>query len=198
MDSSQIALALGSSLTAGLNLYVTVLALGLMQRLQVLQLPPGLAPLADTWVLCAAALLLTMEFVADKVPYVDNVWDAVHTFIRVPAGALLAAGAVSHASPHLMWIAALAGGFVTLTAHSAKATTRLAVNSTPEPFTNWFLSLSEDGLSVAMIWLISKHPVIAIGIAVLLLAGFVSLIYLFYGFFRKFLRRLRQPRLSTE
>ncbi len=189
MDISNLALALGSSLTAGLNLYITVLALGLMQRYDVISLPPQLQLLSNPWVLGAAAVLLVIEFVADKVPYIDNVWDAVHTFIRVPAGALLAAGAMGSARPEVTWIAALVGGFVTLTSHGAKASTRLAVNSTPEPFTNWLLSVTEDVVSLGLLWLVSSHPYIAFISALVLLAVFIGLLYMFYRFLRYLFRR---------
>jgi hypothetical protein len=170
VEISSIALALGSSLTAGLNLYITVLTLGLMQRYELISLPLHLQPLAHPWVLGAAAVMLVIEFVADKIPYVDNIWDSVHTFIRVPAGALLAAGAMGSARPEVTWVAALLGGFVTLTSHGAKASTRLAVNSTPEPFSNWFLSLTEDVVSLGLLWLVSSHPYAAFISALVLLA----------------------------
>src|SRR4030042_5363430 len=111
MDITSVALALGSSLTAGLNLYITVLTLGLMNRFEVLRLPDQLQVLSNPWVLGVAAVLLLIEFIADKVPYVDNIWDAVHTFIRVPAGPLLAAGAMGDVSPHLVWGPPLVGRF---------------------------------------------------------------------------------------
>lgn len=197
MSIPNIALALGSSLTAGLNLYITILTLGLMQRYNVISLPAQLQPLANTWVLGAAAVLLVIEFVADKIPYVDNIWDAVHTFIRIPAGAFLAAGALGNVSPEATWVAALAGGFVTLTAHGAKASTRLAVNSTPEPFTNWLLSIAEDVVSLGLLWLVSSHPYIAIVTALVLLALFIGALYLFYRFLRYLFRRPR-PAVRTE
>ena len=138
--------------------------------------------------------MLVIEFVADKIPYVDNVWDTVHTFIRVPAGAFLAAASLGDAPQHFVWIAALAGGFVSLTSHGAKAGTRLAVNSTPEPFSNWFLSLAEDIISLGVLWLVSAHPYIAVVVAAALLALCGFLIYLFYRFLRVlFGRGSRQP-----
>ncbi|MEJ2082288.1 MAG: DUF4126 domain-containing protein [Acidobacteriota bacterium] len=105
MDVSQLALALGSSLAAGLNLYITIWTLGLAQRFEVLHLPADLQILANTWVLVTAGLLLVVEFFADKIPYLDNTWDAIHTFIRVPAGALLAAGALGQLSQQWIWVA---------------------------------------------------------------------------------------------
>lgn len=197
MDISNLALALGSSLTAGLNLYLTVLTLGLMQRYDIISLPAQLQPLSNPWVLAAAAVLLVIEFVADKIPYVDNIWDSVHTFIRVPAGAFLAAGAIGSTRPEVTWIAALLGGFVTLTSHGAKASTRLAVNSTPEPFTNWFLSVTEDVVSLGLLWLVSSHPYVAFISALVLLAIFAAALYMFYRFLRYLFRRPR-PAPRTE
>lgn len=195
---ANLALALGSSLTAGLNLYITVLALGLMHRFEILALPAGLEPLSHTWVLAVAGVLLAVEFLADKVPYIDNTWDAIHTFIRIPAGAVLAASALGDVPSHVLWTAALAGGFVTFTAHGAKATTRLAVNSTPEPFSNWFLSFLEDGLSLAVLWLATSHPYLAVAVSIALLAAFAAVIYLFYRFFKMIFRPRRHGRTSPE
>lgn len=189
MDISSIALALGSSLTAGLNLYITILTLGLMQRYDLISLPQQLQALSHPWVLIAAAVLLVIEFVADKVPYIDNLWDSVHTFIRVPSGAFLAGAAMGNAPPEVTWIAALLGGFVTLTSHGAKASTRLAVNSTPEPFTNWFLSLTEDVVSLGLLWLVSSHPYAAVISALVLLVIFIGALYMFYRFLRYLFRR---------
>jgi hypothetical protein len=188
-----VALALGSSLTAGLNLYITVLTLGLMNRFDVIHLPEQLQALSNPWVLGVAGLLLVVEFIADKVPYVDNVWDAVHTFVRVPAGALLAAGAMGDVPSHVAWIAAILGGFVTLTSHGAKASTRLAVNSTPEPFSNWFLSVAEDLVSLVVMWLLVGHPYVALGAAICLLALFAMAVYLFFRFLRFLFRRAPRP-----
>jgi len=197
MDISNVVLALGSSLTAGLNLYITILTLGLMQRYEILSLPDELRSLSNPWVLVAAAVLFLIEFVADKVPYVDNIWDSVHTFIRIPAGAFLAGAAMGDAPSHVTWIAALLGGFVTLSSHGAKASTRLAANSTPEPFTNWFLSGVEDVLSLGLLWLVSAHPYIALVAALVLLVLFIALIYMFYRFLRYLFRRPR-PAPRTE
>jgi hypothetical protein len=122
----------------------------------------------------------------------------VHTFIRIPAGAVLAALSFEGAPSHIVWIAALAGGFVSFTTHGAKATTRLAVNSTPEPFTNWFLSILEDVLSLAVLWLVSAHPYLAVAAALVLLAVFALVLVLFYRFFRLLFRRLRRSSLRPS
>ncbi|MGH9341160.1 MAG: DUF4126 domain-containing protein [Acidobacteriota bacterium] len=191
MDIASIALALGSSLTAGLNLYITALALGFMHRYEFIVLPPGMEVLSHDWVLVVAGVLFLVEFVADKAPYVDNLWDSMHSFIRVPAGAILAVSSLGYSElpAHYLWIAALVGGFITFSAHGAKATTRLAVNTTPEPFSNWFLSLFEDGLSLGLLWLVSRYPEIAAIVVLFLLTGFLLVIYLFFHFFKKLFRR---------
>jgi len=195
MDIPTLALAVGSSLGAGLNLYITLVTLGLMHRLDWLTLPDHLQILANPWVLGTAGVLCIIEFVADKIPYVDNVWDTIHTFIRIPAGATLAASAFSQVSPQLIWIAALLGGFVSFTAHGAKASARLAVNSAPEPFSNWFLSLLEDGVSILVLWLVSSHPYLALAVSAALVTLFTFCVYLFYRFL-KFL--FRPGRLNKE
>ncbi len=190
MDISQLALAFGSSLAAGLNLYLTVLSLGLLNRFNVIHLPSDLQVLSNPWVLTAAGALFIIEFIADKIPYVDSTWDAVHTFIRTPAGAILAVGAMSGMPSHWTWIVALLGGFVSLSAHGAKASTRLAVNASPEPFSNWTLSFLEDGVSLGILWLMSHHPYLAIGVGLALMGLFLSVIYIFF----RFLRLLFHPR----
>ena len=191
MDVSTLALALGSSLTAGLNLYLTVLVLGLLLRFEILSLPQNLEVLAHPWMLTAAGILFAVEFLADKIPYVDNTWDAVHSFIRIPAGAILAGAALGDMPTHLVWTAALVGGFISFTAHGAKASTRLAVNSTPEPFSNWFLSFAEDGLSLGVLWLVSEYPLLALGVCLILVVLFTGLMYVFFKFFRMLYRSFR-------
>ena len=196
MDIAGVALAMGSSFSAGLNLYLTVLSLGLMHRFDVLELPANMQTLAHPWVLACAGLLLTAEFAADKVPYLDNAWDAVHTFLRIPAGAALAAASFTEVPTQVLWIAGLVGGMVSFTSHGAKASTRLAVNSTPEPFSNWFISVVEDGLSLGLLWLAANHPYLALGAALLLLAAAAAILYLFFRFLKRLFRvsTVKNPR----
>jgi len=143
-----LGLALGAGFSSGLNLYATVATLGLLQRLGVLHLPQSLQVLSHPWVLGIAIALYLIEFFADKFPYFDTIWDAIHTFIRPPAAALLAFAAAGGAAPEWRWAAALLAGGVALTAHGTKASARAAVNTSPEPFSNWFLSFGEDILAV--------------------------------------------------
>ena len=158
-----LGLALGSAFTAGINLYATVAALGLAAAAGAIHLPPDLQVLAHPAVITIALVLYVVEFFADKTPYVDSAWDAVHTFIRVPAGAILAARAFGPVSPPLEFAAVLAGGSVALAAHATKASTRLAINASPEPFSNWIASIAEDVTALVGIWMIFNHPLVMLG-----------------------------------
>ena len=183
-----LGLALGAGFSSGLNLYATVATLGLLQRFGVIHLPPGLQILAHPLVLGIAAALYVIEFFADKVPYVDTIWDSVHTFIRPPAAALLAYGAAGAAAPEWRWGAALLAGGVALTAHGTKASARAAVNSVPEPFSNWALSFGEDVLAVWLTWMATAHPLAATGIVVILVAISAFLLFHLFRFVRRALR----------
>jgi hypothetical protein len=185
--------ALGTSFASGLNLYATVAAAGLFQRLGIIDLPGPLQILANPLVLGIAIALFVVEFVADKIPYVDTAWDAVHTFIRPPAAALLSYSAFAGGSFPEEWglAAALLAGGVALTSHGAKASTRAAVNVSPEPVSNWTLSFLEDGAVVFLTWLAAEHPLLTAAIVVALVILAVFLIWKLYGFFRAALRRLR-------
>jgi uncharacterized protein DUF4126 len=188
-----LSLALGAGFSSGLNLYATVATLGLLQRYGVVHLPSALEILSHPWVLGLAAALYLLEFFADKVPYVDTIWDAVHTFIRPPAAALLAYAAAAAASPEWRWGAALLAGSVALTAHGTKASARAAVNTSPEPFSNWVLSFGEDLLAVWLTWMATAHPVATTLIVAALLV--ISAFLLFYLF--RFLRRAMQRLLAA-
>lgn len=142
-----IGLALGSSWTSGINLYATVSVLGLFQKLGWAKLPGGLEVLDNWWIIGVAGGLYAIEFVADKVPYVDSVWDVVHTFIRVPAGAIIAYSATTQVDPTINVIATLVGGGLAFTSHGTKAALRATANLSPEPVSNWALSLAEDGVA---------------------------------------------------
>ena len=180
---------LGVSFAAGLNAYATVLALGLLHRFGVIHLPESLDVVATLPVIGAAALLYVVEFVADKIPYVDSMWDAVHTVIRPVAGALLAYGVVGDVDPQWQVIAVLVGGSVALTSHAAKASTRAAVNVSPEPFSNWVLSLLEDGLSFVLVWLTASHPLIAVAIVLALIVTAAYIVWKLSHFARRIFNR---------
>jgi hypothetical protein len=185
-----LGVALGTSWTAGINLYATVAALGLAHRLQMLVLPPGLEVLADPLVITIAVVLYVVEFFADKVPVVDSGWDAIHTFIRVPAGAVLAAQSLGPMNPALEVAAALAGGTVALAAHGTKATTRLAINTSPEPFSNWLASISEDLVALGGLWLAFNHPYVMLAFLVAFLALAIWLVPKIFRALRSIFRRL--------
>jgi hypothetical protein len=165
MDLSTLAYAMGSAWLSGINLYATVFTLGLLQRFALVHLPGDLSYLAHTWVLALSGALYVIQFVADKIPAVDSAWDMVHTFIRVPAGAILAATAFAHFDPKIRLMALLLGGGIALTSHGAKTATRLAANASPEPFSNTVLSVIGDGLAFGGSVLLGWHPVVLLGIA---------------------------------
>ena len=185
-----LGLALGAGFSSGLNLYATIATLGLLQRFGVIHLPEQLQVLAHPWVLGIAIALYAIEFLADKIPLVDTVWDAIHTVIRPPAAALLAYGAAGAAPPEWRWGAALLAGGVALTSHGTKASTRAAVNASPEPFSNWALSFGEDALAVWLTWLATVHPTATIVVVSILLIIAAFLIFHLFRFLRRAVRRL--------
>ena len=185
-----LGLALGAGFSSGLNLYATIATLGLLQRYGIIHLPASLQVLAHPWILGIAIALYAVEFLADKIPYVDTIWDAVHTLIRPPAAALLAYSATVAAPSEWRWGAALLAGGVALTSHGTKASARAAVNTSPEPFSNWVLSLGEDALAVWLTWMATVHPTATIVVVVLLilLAGY--LLFHLFRFLRRSIQRL--------
>jgi hypothetical protein len=162
-----LGLGLGSAWLSGINLYATVATLGLLARFQLVRLPGDLDSLTEWWVIAIAGFLYLIEFVADKIPVVDSVWDAIHTFIRVPAGAVLAASAFAHFSPGVRIAALLAGGTLALGSHATKASVRLTANASPEPFSNIVLSTLEDIFTIGLTALAAFHPVVILGIVIL-------------------------------
>lgn len=161
---SIIGIALGAAWTSGINLYATVAVLGLVQKYGLAHLPGGLEIL-DSWIIIGVALFLYLiEFVADKIPLVDSVWDAVHTFVRVPAGAVIALAATTELHPTLQIVALLLGGGLALSTHGTKATVRAAANTSPEPVSNWVLSIVEDIFAVGAIIFAVFHPVVILAI----------------------------------
>lgn len=185
-----ISLALGAGFSSGLNLYATVATLGLLERFHVVHLPDKLHVLSHPIVLGFAIALYILEFLADKVPYLDTVWDFLHTFIRPPAAAVLAFGVSAGLAAEWRWIAALLAGGIALTSHGAKASTRAAANTVPEPFSNWALSIGEDLLAVWLTWFTTAHPILAIVVVVLLLILCVYLLTKLFHFLRRALQTL--------
>jgi hypothetical protein len=156
-----IGLLLGASVASGLRLYATVAVLGFLGRSGALTLPAGLSVLTNPWVILVAAALYLVEFLADKIPIVDSVWDLVHTFVRPPAAALLAFAATAGVAEEWRVIAALLCGGVALSAHGLKSSARAALNASPEPLTNWMASFAEDGLTALLLLLAVRYPLAA-------------------------------------
>jgi len=167
---SLIALTLGASWASGINLYAAVLTLGLMQTTGAVQLPPGLEMLGDPLVLGAAGLMYAIEFFADKVPGVDSAWDTLHTFIRIPAGIMLAYGATTELGPAAQIAASIIGGSLATASHATKSGGRVVINSSPEPFSNWAASITEDVAVVGGLWTAMNYPITFIIMLVLFLA----------------------------
>ena len=155
---SLIALSMGLAWASGINLYAAVFMLGYLGATGYIILPDSLQILADPLVMTAAAVMYCIEFFADKIPGIDSGWDSLHTFIRIPAGAMLAAGAVGDISPAIELAAGLLGGSLAAVSHAAKAGGRLLLNASPEPFSNWGSSITEDVLVIAGLWLAIMHP----------------------------------------
>jgi len=193
LDAPQLlALAAALGWASGIRLYAAVFLVGLAGFMGFAELPPGLRVLQHPAVLGVSGSLCFVEFFADKISFLETMWDTVHTVIRIPAGAALAAGALGADSAAMGWIAALLGGGLAATSHTAKLTTRAAVNTSPEPVSNLAVSLFEDGFVVFMLWLAATHPLVfAVALALTLVVAVVLMIVLL-----KFLRavdsRLRQ------
>ena len=163
MDIAQtIALTMGVAWASGINLYAAILMLGILGATGNLALPADLEILSDPMVIGAAAFMYFVEFFTDKVPGVDTGWDSISTFIRIPAGAVLAAGAIGDVGPAAQLAAAIAGGTLTAGTHATKAGTRVMINTSPEPVSNWFASVGEDVAVILGLWTALAHPVLFI------------------------------------
>jgi uncharacterized membrane protein len=162
-----LSLALGSAWTSGINLYATVTVLGLLQKFGAVKLPGGLEVLDNWWIIGVAGFLFLVEFVADKVPYVDSVWDVIHTFVRIPAGAAVAYAATTQMDPAITVIATLLGGGFALASHGTKAAVRATANLSPEPVSNWSLSFLEDGIAIIGTFLAVFFPVLIVIVLIL-------------------------------
>ena len=191
------ALAAAMGWASGLRLYAVVFLTGLAGRMGWVDLPAGLQLLQNPLMLGGSGLLLLMEFFADKIPGIDTLWDALHTFIRIPAGAALAAGALGADSATWGLLAALMGGTLAATAHVAKATTRAAVNTSPEPFSNIGLSLLGDAAVPMLLWLAWAHPAWFWPLLALAIVLAVTLIVVLFKFLRALLRRFTPQRQAT-
>jgi hypothetical protein len=178
---------LGFSFAAGINLYATVAILGLATRFGWVDLPPQYRVFDNDWIIGTAIVLYFVEFVADKIPWLDSLWDAVHTVVRPVGGALIAVASIGHTQPAMQAAAAIAGAALATSTHVAKAGTRAMANASPEPFSNWGLSFAEDGVVLALGLLALTHPVVAGVVAV---AGVVIIVAVARWLVRGLRRRL--------
>lgn len=191
MDTIQhLALAGGLAWASGFRLYAAVFIVGLLGRLGYLPLPDDLQLLQHNLVLGVSGVMLVGEFLADKVPAFDSLWDGLHTFIRIPAGALLAWGTFGESDPSMQLAAGLAGGFISGGTHLFKAGGRAALNTSPEPFSNWTASFGEDGLVLAGLWLMFAHPLVFLFLLAAFLLLVIWLIPKLLRFIMRVLRRL--------
>ncbi len=179
-------LIVGTSFAAGLNVYATVATLGLLARFHVFALPPSLHAVESWWIIAICLVLFTIELVADKIPAFDLVWNALHTFVRVPVAALLAYHATASLQPHIQVLAAILGGTIAFVAHGGKTAARAAVTPSPEPFSNAALSMGEDVAAIGLTWFATKHPFITAAIVAVL----VIVIVVFVRFVYRALKRL--------
>jgi len=170
--STTLALTMGLAWASGINLYATLFTLGYLANTGNIDLPPDLLVIANPLVMAAAGLMYCVEFFADKIPGIDTGWDTIHTFIRIPAGAMLAAGAIGDINPAMEVAAALMGGGLAATTHATKAGSRVLINTSPEPFTNWTASIGEDIAVIGGVWACLNHPflfLVALAVFILLM-----------------------------
>jgi Domain of unknown function (DUF4126) len=189
--TSLLALAAALGWASGFRLYAVVFLTGLLGQLGWLPLPSGLQVLMHPAMLAASGALLFVEFFADKIPGLDSLWDLLNSVIRVPAGAALAAAALGADSGTMALVGALLGGGLAMTAQAAKTSTRAAINASPEPFSNVLMSLFEDGLVVAILWLASNHPLLFAGVAVVAVLLMWAITWMLFKFLRVVFLRAR-------
>jgi hypothetical protein len=190
------ALVVAASFAAGLNIYATVLTLGILARTQWVPLPPGLESLGHTWVLVVCAIMFAIEFVADKIPAFDMIWNALHTVVRVPIAGLVAYHASSQLSPQMQVMATALGAAIALAAHTSKTAVRAAVTPSPEPVSNIALSTTEDAVAIGLTWFATHHPVIAASAALIFLAGALLAARALLRAIQRPLRRIFRPDLE--
>ena len=188
--SATLALTMGLAWASGINLYATLLTLGFLANTGNIVLPPNLQIVADPMVMVAAGVMYFIEFFADKVPGVDTGWDTIHTFIRIPAGAMLAAGAIGDLNPAVQLAAAILGGSLAAGTHATKAGTRVLINTSPEPFSNWIASISEDIAVIGGVWACINHPVLFLIALALFIALMIWLLPRIWGSVKKVFRWL--------
>lgn len=171
-----VALLVATSFAAGLNLYATIATLGLLAHTGLFSLPLPLHLLQNWWIIGASIALFAIEFFADKIPAFDLIWNALHTFVRIPTAALMAYAATSHLSPAEQLLATLVGGLIAFAAHGGKTAVRAAVTPSPEPLSNMALSFAEDIFAIFLTWFATRHPYFAAGIVIVLLVVIVAVL----------------------
>jgi Domain of unknown function (DUF4126) len=192
------ALVIAASFAAGLNIYATVLTLGILARTQWVALPPGLDSLGHTWVIVVCAIMFGIEFIADKIPGFDLVWNALHTIVRVPIAALVAYHASSQLTPQMQVLATALGAAIALATHGSKTALRTAVTPSPEPVSNIALSTTEDAVAVGLTWFATHHPVMAASIALVFLVAAAAAARALLRAIQRPLRRLFGTELEQE
>ena len=197
--STTLALTMGLAWASGINLYATLFTLGYLATTGNIDLPPDLQIVANPVVMGAAGLMFCIEFFADKIPGVDTGWDTLHTFIRIPAGAMLAAGAVGDINPAIEIASAILGGGLAAGSHATKAGSRVLINTSPEPFTNWTASIGEDIAVIGGVWACINHPflfLIALALFIILMIWLLPKIWKgikkVFGFIINLFRRKEQ------
>ena len=196
--SELVGLIVAVSFAAGLNVYATVATLGLLAHAAVIDLPAGLHLLSNWWVIGASGALFAVEFFADKIPAFDLVWNALHTFVRIPVAGLIAYGASGQLSPRMQLLAALAGSAIALAAHGGKTAARVAVTPSPEPLSNFALSAGEDVLAVFLTWFASRHPIVAASIVAVFLVAIVVVIRWIVQAMKKLFRGAEKELISPK
>lgn len=194
----QIAMGAGLAWASGIRLYAVLFLMGILGRFGVIALPPGLQVLSHPLVMSVSGGLFVLEFFADKIPGFDSVWDAVHTFIRIPAGAILAAATFSDVDPALMVAAGLAGGTIASGSHLAKAGSRAMINTSPEPFSNWLASFGEEAVVLGGLWTMLMHPAVFLVLLALFLSLAAWLLPKLWRAARALLQRLRNRTESSD
>ncbi len=190
--ASILALTMGAAWASGINLYAAILVLGMMGATGNVDLPPGLEILSNPLVLFAAGIMYCVEFFADKIPGVDTGWDLMHTFVRIPAGAMMAMGAVGEVDPVVGLAAAILGGGLAATSHAAKAGSRAIINTSPEPITNWTASVAEDVAVVAGLWTALNYPILFIVLMILFVILVIWLLPKIWRGIKAIFSKLRQ------
>jgi hypothetical protein len=189
---ASLATAAGLGWASGVRLYAVVFFLGLLQQFGIYALPAELQTLGNPWVMGASGFMFLVEFLADKIPGFDSVWDAAHTFIRIPAGALLAAAAVAGGDASMGIAAGILGGALAASSHITKASTRALINTSPEPLSNWTASFSEDALSIGAVWMALVHPLLLLGFLIVFFMLAIWLLPKIWHGLRRVLASIRQ------